>query len=598
MRRAASILALGLVSLAPARAFAWESKCYRYADPSLSPSAYATVAPIGECAPGAGPDVARARWIGPLDEHRQLFDESRRAAGLPDAVAGTLALPVFVSGAVDSLRPVPFEQATASVVRYTSIAELAQLPDFSYGLWDWATGNETCPLDASLDAITCHQFASHMGPVNANHFPPQSGDFYARGHAMAVARATACHAMADALGKDEPRFDDYVLDCENEALALEAVAQHYLEDTWSSGHMWQRWGSAELTDFPGASDGDRRANAVLVALAAGLIHGARGVLQRLPAWTTFDVDDALCAPHPDVRFLLGGTSTIVAGLGDDYFADLTPAFDEQHGQLIACAAAGIAEVYRASGERHGAIQPQSSAVVNPTGVECVGQRVTNRAMLEAAGIELRVAGVQFSVPLDARVASLALPVVATSQGEVALTGGTRARFRIDMMRAASMARVLSAQNPDGTEAAEGGLGTFMGTQPNAAYAGRGGHVSYEDPSLPWPATTDANAVAQDRALALARVFHRAHAADWCAKTTQASLDAMRAHARDVTLDAPSRAAACGACVEMVQRHVRVGSARGWDRTEEALCRELVPGAPVVYGAGKTASDAAHDFCGC
>lgn len=598
MRRAAWSLALGLVSLAPAHAFAWESKCYRYADPSLSPSAYASVAPIGECTPGAGPDVARARWIGPLDEHRQLFDESRRAAGVPDAVAETLALRVFASGALDSVQPVPFEEATASVVRYTSIAELAQLPDFSYGLWDWATGNETCPLDASLDAVSCHEFASHMGPVNANHFPPQSGDFYARGHAMAVARATACNAMADALGADEPRFRDYVLDCENEALALEAVAQHYLEDTWSSGHMWQRWGSAELADFPGGSDGDRRANAVLVALAAGMIHGARGVLQRLPAWTTFDVNDALCAPHPDVRFLLGGTSSIVPGLGDDYFAELAPGFDEQHGQLMACAAAGIAEVYRASGERHGAMQPKASALVDPTGVECLGQRVTNRAMLEAAGIELRIAGAQISVPLDARVSSLALPVVATSQGEVPLTGATRARFRIDLMRASSMARVLSAQDPNGTEAAEGGLGTFMGTQPNAFYAKRGGRVSYEDPSLPWPATTDGDAVARDRALALARVFHRAHAADWCAQTTQASLDAMRAHARDTTLDAPSRAAACSACVEMTQRHARVGTPRSWDRSQEPLCRKLVPGAPVVYGQGTTSTDAAHDICGC
>ena len=594
MRRAAWILAL---SLAPAHAFAWESKCYRYDDPSLSPLAYASVAPLGECSPGAGPDVARARWIGPLDEHRQLFDESRRAAGVPDEVAGTLALRVFVDGSIDSLRPVPFEQTTASAVRYTSIAELAQLPDFSYGLWDWATGNETCPLDASLDAVSCHEFASHMGPVNANHFPPQSSDFYARGHAMAVARASACNAMAVTLGQDEPRFHDYVLDCESEALAIEAVAQHYLEDTWSSGHMWQRWGSAELADFPGTTDGDRRANAVLVALAAGMIHGARGVLQKLPAWTTFDVNDALCAPHPDVRFLLGGTSSIAAGLGDDYYASFSSDTREQHGRLIACAAAGIAEVYRASGERHGAMQSRS-ATVDPTGTECVGQRATNAAILEAAGIELRLAGVQVDVALDARVASFALPVVATSQGEVALSGATRARFRIDLMRATSMARVLSARDPNGTEAAEGGLGTFMGTKPNAFYAGRGGHVSYEDPSLPWPATSDAAAIAQDRALALGRVFHRAHAADWCALTTQASLDALSAHARDTTLDTPSRIAACGACVEMAQRHVRIGSKRSWDRSREPLCRALAPSAPVVYGHGATSSAAARDFCGC
>jgi hypothetical protein len=298
-----------------------------------------------------------------------------------------------------------------------------------------------------------------------------------------------------------------------------------------------------------------------------------------------------------VRFLFGDTGLSAPGLGDDYFANLTSDFDEQHTRLIACAAAGIAEVYRASGERHGAMQPQALPLVDPMGVECIGQRATNSAMLEAAGIELRVAGVQVSVPLDARVASMALPVVATSQGDVALSGGTRAGFRIDLMRAASMARILKAQSPDGTEAAEGGLGTFMGAQPNAFYAGRGGHVSYEDPSLPWPATSD-QGPAQDRALALARVFHRAHAGDWCAQTSAATLDALRAHAQNTTLSAPARVAACGACVEIAERHARIGSARSWDRTQPPLCPRLVPGAPIIYGHGTTWSDAAHDYCGC
>jgi hypothetical protein len=166
------------------------------------------------------------------------------------------------------------------------------------------------------------------------------------------------------------------------------------------------------------------------------------------------------------------------------------------------------------------------------------------------------------------------------------------------MRAASMARVLAGQHPNGTEAAEGGLGTFMGTQPNGSYASRGGHVSYEDPSLPWPATSDTTSVARDRALALARVFHRAHAADWCTQMTPASLDALRAHAQDTTLDAPSHVAACGVCVEIVQRHARVGTPRGHDTTQEPLCHELVPTAPVVYGKGPTPTDAAHAFCGC
>ena len=49
--------------------------------------------------------------------------------------------------------------------------------------------------------------------------------------------------------------------------------------------------------------------------------------------------------------------------------------------------ARLAKVLSAHGERHGAMQPSAYATVDPTGVACLGQRVTNRAMLEAAGID-------------------------------------------------------------------------------------------------------------------------------------------------------------------------------------------------------------------
>jgi hypothetical protein len=350
---ARSLCALSLCALlAPARAHAWESVCRQYSDPTLAPAQYATMdAPA--CDPDSGPNVARNRWIGGLDEHRQLWERTARLAGLPASLSDTVQLRVFTGSAtvavgpsaLPSLTPVAFAEAARAQTRAFTIGELAQLPDFSYALWDWAQGNETCPLDgapAGMDAEQCHEFASHMGPVNANHFLPLAGEFFARGHALALERARECRAMRDALGPQAQRFGAYVNDCETEALALEAVAQHYLQDAWSMGHQWQRWGSPELTDFPGADPVEQHARAVLVALASGLIHGARGVLQKIPAWTGFDVDDALCAPSDDVRFVLGGEAS--HGLGDDYLAQLLPAqagdaapaaFAQQHDRLFA-----------------------------------------------------------------------------------------------------------------------------------------------------------------------------------------------------------------------------------------------------------------------
>ena len=48
---------------------------------------------------------------------------------------------------------------------YYSIGEFTHLPDFSWAVWDWASGHETCPLEGATSVAECHDFASHMGPV-------------------------------------------------------------------------------------------------------------------------------------------------------------------------------------------------------------------------------------------------------------------------------------------------------------------------------------------------------------------------------------------------------------------------------------------------
>jgi hypothetical protein len=332
------------VVLVASPAMAWESTCYQYADTSLEPAALVAQS-VPFCSPDEGPNTARQRWVGGLDEHRRLFERARENAGLPPALSSTLTLRVFTSSSavsigsssVPSLIPVAFGQATRVQTRSFTPGELAQLPDFSYALWDWTTGHETCPLDgAGVGPEKCHDFASHMGPVNSNHFLPQAQAFFARYHQLALSRAAECKAMKVALEPAAGRFDLFPKACEQEALVLEAVGQHYLEDAWSMGHTWQRWGSPNLSDFPSSGD-DQRDRAVLTALTAGLIHGSRGVLQRLPEWTSFDVNDALCAPNDGVRLAVLGSEW--KALGDDYLATLDDTeYAPQSRQLRSCAA--------------------------------------------------------------------------------------------------------------------------------------------------------------------------------------------------------------------------------------------------------------------
>ena len=190
------LLLTATLLLSPA-AFAWESTCSKFANKSLEPDALQNGAP---CVPSAGPATARERWVGPLDEHRRLWEMTRGQAGLPTQVSATRTLTVFtgaglvdVGGAqVPTLIPVPFEAAERVAYRSYSVGEFTQLPDLSWSLWDWASGHETCPLEGATSLADCHDFAAHMGPVNSNHFVPQSREYYAHYHRLALARAAEC----------------------------------------------------------------------------------------------------------------------------------------------------------------------------------------------------------------------------------------------------------------------------------------------------------------------------------------------------------------------------------------------------------------------
>ncbi|MGZ6057831.1 MAG: hypothetical protein ACXWLP_00115 [Myxococcaceae bacterium] len=539
-----------------------------------------------------GPLAAQNRWIDQQsrDEHRQIWLETLRLSGARPDLDADFTLASYTAGGT-TLKPVSFLAATSTRFRIRAASEFTQLPDFSYSLWDWALGNETCPIDTSLDPTACHSFALHMGSVNSNHFPPQTATHYAWYHQLALSRATACKTVRDQL-RGRSDLQAFVTDCMNEALVIEAIAHHFLQDSWSMGHMWQRWGSPNITDFANGQQ------ALAVAALSGLIHGARAVLQPDPP-TTIDVNDTLCAPSPLTGF--AGPGGQVQAVGDLYLPNLLAAssstYLEQYGGMLGCAVGSVREVLAAAGEPLSAADPTISPIVpSSSTAACFGRRATNATLSIGFAIDFKdTLGNQQSIPLDQLGPGITL--IGSSGG--ALTTLLAASIGFEILKVAVPIRLQAIANPRGTDIAEGGFGDFLGIHPNAAYNGLG---SYVDPALPWPSATSAP---DSHELALARQFHRAHANDWC--------DRFRVGDPEFDLtDLANRArgtsgTACDVCVEFTERHLRIGDEATYDPgiSQEPLCG-LIASHPAsvqyVYQPDPTGLASRRDLaaraCGC
>ncbi|HEU4583383.1 MAG TPA: carboxypeptidase regulatory-like domain-containing protein [Polyangiaceae bacterium] len=389
-----------------------------------------------DCAPG--PETARRRWNAPDGEHFLLWNSVLGARGvrLPAHLSGVVSLKVptvqgpkvtpLIGNASPTVAPRPFTDATTLVTREYAVAELAQLPDLSWALWDWAQGNETCPIDASTPIDACHAFASHMGALNSNHFPPQVQHFWRYYHDLALARARDCASLRAALPAQYVSFAEA---CDQEAFSFEAVAQHYLQDAWSTGHMWERWGGPDVADFGGA---DWRPRALLVAMTSGLIHGARGVLQEQVAWAggKVDVADPMCAPLdpasnaysdplwptlPPPSYVYAADGSTQRGVGDLYLSSLTGPYGAQYGALIDCAVSSVIEVADTAGLPSVGTRAGSAPGAANFAAECFQQRATNGTLYLGAGVDTVVTPLE---PID-------LPVVGR------ITTDTHLRVELD-----------------------------------------------------------------------------------------------------------------------------------------------------------------------
>jgi hypothetical protein len=621
---AATLVAAATAAMVPPEALAWDVRC--------------------EITPGAAcPDPfasARTTWQAhPRAEHRRLLEMSLDVSGLPLLLKEEFDLKVFV----DELQKVRTDEdveyasirpallgPTKAETRTVTIQMFANLPDFSYTLWDWASGNERCPPDASnTDPFDCHNYETHIGWLNSNHMLPQSRRWYEHLHALAMERAEKCKVEYDRTpAEDLDRMRPYLEACEKLALVLEGVGHHYLQDSWAIGHMWERWGGTEPDDF-----GRNRALGFFIGFFTGTIHGAKAVLDEHYLTSPYGPwDDPMNAPNPLVAWRDAGARQY--GVGDMFIDSLfglddslpdSPAFDYkiQRRALLGCAVSGLREVYAATAQLHG---PMTSALAAEADLgrsvkndSCWAQRVTNKALAEGFGLNMGPAPVaqRLSVSLLPLQASMTLLALISQGTEYLLDPSTLEQFQLDAAYATALALAKGA-NPlteDDVDLASGGLPALAAIDPNSRYERgnaslKGPPSPYADPFLPWPVLAATPSTEPGKYLNL--TFADANAGERCAELDTADLEAWRDSAMAAVSSDTYVEARCGQCVAMVAPHLRRGRPGNHDRSREAYCALVEPqDSRYVYTdedpAGFTGTEpktfealaaAAREWCGC
>ena len=567
-----------------------------------------------------GPGAARGKLTGDFssNEHGRIWRETINVAGIPDVINRPFSLRAVTDGAViriddqdhQTLMPVQNLHAQALASQTVSLEEFAELADFSFSLWDRFSGNETCPIGDDLESKACHGLKTHMGAVNSNHFLPQAYDAYLHYHGLAMAHAAKCNAMSENMDSLNRELHASTLkSCETMALVYEAFGQHFLQDAWSMGHMWERWGSPNRHTMSDNFD------AIAIGSVSGLIHGSTAILQE-EIGVLGDFSDSLCAPvHEETKFKTAHDHTIAKGLGDLFLPEALDSvdfndidgdseFSDQARLMLSCAAAGILEVYRASGQHHGEAAPAPGLLdVDPTDHDvCFGQRATNAAMKLGAGVDMRIAGViPYHLELDSYSATAAVVGIASQFSDNYedmswWTYGSRVnKLRVDLSRIAALLELYSKLDPEGTQAASGGLGNLLDKLPNGAYSDEERVATYydsEEPNEYW------NNYRARRATK--RWNQAAFAWDLCTEVPnyqiRAEVHQLR-HRVETAPDDQAQAARCNACIEMARPFVRPAF-----KEFTSLCRmkseEYAPYELWVNSDSIDVEELAADWCGC
>ncbi|MFN3233606.1 MAG: hypothetical protein ACE363_15805 [Alphaproteobacteria bacterium] len=256
-------------------------------------------------------------------------------------------------------------------------ALFAGIPDYSYGIYDWLNKNRTCPaFKSAVYEEKCHDFKGWLGALNSVHFGSQAKQMYAHLHMNAVSLAKHAAAMSAAMNETEREaYSDVLKEAALLALAYEGYAQHFLQDRWAVGHMWERWNAPD----PRQEEASLIAHLAIGAIA-GMIHGAEAVVRETEELEfLLEKADPMSSPVPGppysggsqmpksqpMQFSRDGISVWDA-IGDERLSDARNGIfslnsyktdrvnqrldvQKQLEKMLQCAGAGWAEVVRALG---------------------------------------------------------------------------------------------------------------------------------------------------------------------------------------------------------------------------------------------------------
>lgn len=380
----------------------------------------------------------------------------------------------------ESLAPLETRELPAPV-------RFAGLPDYSFTVYDWINKNTVCPSlppgTASNDL--CHTFIpGWLGALNSSHFGTQAARNYSHLHVIALGLAEKAADMrrkleaADAEGRHLRAHEKFLKEAELAALTYEGMAQHFLQDRWAVGHMWERWGSSNHDELQGGF-----VAATLIGGLTGTIHGSEAVFGPPDMMSSPDVEHSTPKKLHPAEFVQGaGPKHFAVGdyrlrdmergfFGGDYPSigvDLPLPVSHQRSELLRCGMAGWAEVIRAFGDHKGGFGIHGARIASDPGPmdDCFNPWVTNNTVKRGA-VDDPILG----KALGGRVT---FNVVAVGTAAV-VTGGAGAIVALLAADAAADSQGYSARElvrlftriswdaywePDGTSLARGGIGAY------------------------------------------------------------------------------------------------------------------------------------------
>ncbi|MBU2166705.1 MAG: hypothetical protein KKF88_02600 [Alphaproteobacteria bacterium] len=421
-------------------------------------------------------------------------------------------------------------------------ARFAGLPDYSYGPADWLNKNLTCPIGGPPGYTRyCHDFIGWLGSLNSVHFGSQATRMYGRYHTLALDFAERARVMRARMTAEERlAHADALEEAEHQALIYEGYAQHFLQDRWAIGHMWERWDGPDRTQI----DDRTMPMSLAIGAVAGFIHGSE---------SSTGSADAMSSPLPgqdaarpmEFRHASRPDLPPVPAVGDERLADMRRgAFGKGYGgpdqpldvrgqrrEMLACSKAGWAEVIRAlgPGDRGGfgavgaRLAPDAPEFRVLDDETCWDMWATNRSMYE--GLVVTPAGDWKGKTGLSLLAELRVRPDLTGRGigvslEVALFKGS------DLTALGWRMWRRQLLDPDGTDLARGGIGVMW----NAQTGDKAGLPIYAEPLDP-AALPDRTIGGVDRQT-LYGAFSRAHSDHWGGPAAREMLDRLRRSQRD------------------------------------------------------------------